>query len=159
MSVRRTVGTRQEATETGVTGEPLHSVTLLTFAAREARRLLTPSVVRSLLASVVPSHSSPYTLRVPFYLRPDAMMIHPVAAEMEENQEPRKLRALSSYPYPVRIFPLSSRSFSRYARSVPTGVTLLSHSSSRPPWSRVPFPYTLASLRSLVMSGRSEPRE
>lgn len=47
MSVRRTVGTRQEATETGVTGEPLHSVTLLTFAAREARRLLTPSVVRS----------------------------------------------------------------------------------------------------------------
>lgn len=33
--------------ETGVTGEPLHSVTLLTFAAREARRLLTPSVVRS----------------------------------------------------------------------------------------------------------------
>ena len=51
------------------------------------------------------------------------------------------------------------RSFSRYARSVPTGVTLLYHSSSRPPWSRVPLPYTLASLRSLVMSGRSEPRE
>lgn len=43
VSVRRTVGTRQEATETGVTGEPLHSVTLLTFAAREARHSLRSS--------------------------------------------------------------------------------------------------------------------